>query len=45
MAKILDGKKLKAKILEGLKTEIDTYPVKPSLAVILVGDEAALSLI
>ncbi len=41
MAKILDGKKLKAKILEGLKTEIDTYSVKPSLAVILVGDDAA----
>ena len=38
---ILDGKKLKDKILEDLKTKIDKMAVKPSLAVILVGNNPA----
>ncbi len=38
---ILDGKKLKDKILEDLKTKIDKMSVKPSLAVILVGNNPA----
>ena len=41
MAKILDGKSLRDKLLEDLKTEIDGFEVKPSLAVILVGNDPA----
>ncbi len=41
MAVILDGKKLRNKLLDKLKFEIEQYGVKPSLAVILVGDDAA----
>ena len=39
MAIILDGKKLRDKIFEGLKTKIEGMAVKPSLAVILAGDD------
>ena len=41
MAIILDGKALRDKILQDLKVKIDSYEVKPSLAVILVGDNPA----
>ncbi len=41
MAIILDGKKLREKILAELKLKIDRFQVKPSLAVILVGDNPA----
>lgn len=39
MTKILDGKKLRDKIFEGLKTKIDAMPIKPTLAVILAGND------
>ena len=39
MAVILDGKKLREKIFEELKIKIDSMPVKPSLAVILAGND------
>ncbi len=38
---ILDGKKLRDKILADLKIRLDAMPVKPTLAVILVGDDPA----
>ncbi|MDR1168251.1 MAG: bifunctional 5,10-methylenetetrahydrofolate dehydrogenase/5,10-methenyltetrahydrofolate cyclohydrolase [Heliobacteriaceae bacterium] len=38
---ILDGKKLKEKILADLKTRVDARPEKPALAVILAGDDPA----
>lgn len=41
MAIVLDGKALREKILQELKVEIDSYDKKPSLAVILVGDNPA----
>ena len=41
MAIILDGKALRDKILQDLKVKIDSYEVKPSLAVILVGNNPA----
>lgn len=41
MAEILDGKKLREKILTELKREIETFSQKPSLVVILVGDNPA----
>ncbi len=41
MAIILDGKKLKEKILADLKVKIDGSVTKPSLAVILAGDDPA----
>ena len=41
MAIILDGKKLRDKILEKLAEEVKTFSSKPGLAVILVGDDAA----
>ena len=41
MAKILDGKALKEKLLAELKLKIDKLSDKPSLAVILVGNDAA----
>lgn len=44
MTKILDGKKLSIKILEKLSEEIKKLDVKPSLAVILVGDSSASQL-
>ena len=41
MAIVLDGKALRDKILQDLKVKIDSYEVKPSLAVILVGNNPA----
>ena len=41
MAIILDGKKLKEKILAELKTKIDRFKTKPTLVVILVGENPA----
>lgn len=41
MATILDGKKLREKLLEILKIEIDKFEIKPTLVVILVGDDPA----
>lgn len=41
MAEILDGKKLREKILANLKTKIDAFETKPTLVVILVGDNPA----
>ena len=41
MAVILDGKKLRDKLLEGLKTRIESFDKKPSLVVILAGDNPA----
>lgn len=41
MTIILDGKKLRDKIFENLKAKLDKMPVKPTLAVILVGENPA----
>ncbi len=41
MATILDGKKLRDKIFESLKAKLDKMPQKPTLAVILVGENPA----
>lgn len=41
MVTILDGKKLKEKISEELKQKLDKFPVKPTLVVILAGDNPA----
>ena len=41
MAIILDGKKLRDKIFEDLKTKLDKMAKKPTLAVILVGENPA----
>ena len=41
MATILDGKKLRDKIFEDLKAKLDKMPTKPTLAVILVGENPA----
>lgn len=41
MAIILDGKKLRDKIFESLKAELDKMSAKPTLAVILVGENPA----
>ncbi len=41
MAIILDGKKLRDKILEELKEKIDNFEKKPTLVVILVGENPA----
>lgn len=41
MAVILDGKKLRNKIFEELKIKLDKMPQKPTLAVILAGDNPA----
>lgn len=41
MAKILDGKKLRDKLLSELKIKIDKFPTKPTLVVILVGENPA----
>ena len=41
MAIILDGKNLREKILADLKIKIDKFSKKPSLAVILVGEDPA----
>lgn len=39
MTIILDGKKLRDKIFEDLKSKLDKMPIKPTLAVILAGDD------
>lgn len=41
MAQILDGKKLRDEILAGLKIKIDNFDKKPTLVVILVGENPA----
>ena len=41
MAVILDGKKLRDKIFLDLKAKLDNMPQKPTLAVILAGDDPA----
>lgn len=41
MTTILDGKKIKEKVLSELKLKLDKYEVKPTLAVILAGDNPA----
>lgn len=41
MSKIIDGKKLKTEIIEELKKEVKHYMIKPCLAVIQIGDDAA----
>lgn len=41
MTTILDGKKTKEKVLSELKLKLDKYEVKPTLAVILAGDNPA----
>lgn len=41
MTTILDGKKLRDKIIENLKAKVDTFKEKPTLVVILVGENPA----
>jgi methylenetetrahydrofolate dehydrogenase (NADP+)/methenyltetrahydrofolate cyclohydrolase len=41
MAVVLDGKKLRDKLLEELKTKLDKFDKKPTLVVILVGENPA----
>lgn len=41
MITILDGKKLRDKIIENLKAKVDTFEEKPTLVVILVGENPA----
>lgn len=41
MTVIMDGKALRDKILEDLKIKVDSFKVKPSLVVILAGDNPA----
>ena len=41
MVTILDGKKLREKILDELKLKVDKLPTKPTLVVILVGENPA----
>lgn len=41
MTTILDGKKLREKLLENLKTELEGFSTKPTLVVILVGENPA----
>ena len=41
MTTILDGKKLRDKIIENLKAKVDTLDEKPTLVVILVGENPA----
>ena len=41
MTQILDGKKLREKLLAGLKQKIDGFQTKPTLVVILVGENPA----
>lgn len=41
MAVILDGKQLRDKVLAGLKTKLEQFDKKPTLVVILVGDDPA----
>ena len=41
MPVILDGKKLRDELLEGLKAKLASYAVMPKLVVILAGDNPA----
>lgn len=41
MTVILDGKQLRDKVLAGLKTKLEQFKKKPTLVVILVGDDEA----
>ena len=41
MSKLIDGKKLKAEIIEELKKEVKHFMIKPCLAVIQIGDDPA----
>lgn len=41
MAEILDGKKLRDKLLDNLKLKVDKLSTKPVLVVILIGDNPA----
>lgn len=41
MTTILDGKKLRDKIIENLKAKVDTFEEKPTLVVILIGENPA----
>ncbi|MCX7956263.1 MAG: bifunctional 5,10-methylenetetrahydrofolate dehydrogenase/5,10-methenyltetrahydrofolate cyclohydrolase [Patescibacteria group bacterium] len=41
MAKILDGKFLRDKIIENLKNKVNSLKIKPGLAVVLIGDNPA----
>ena len=41
MAIILDGKKLRDKILNNLQKKVEKFEVKPTLSVILVGENPA----
>lgn len=41
---LIDGKMIADKCREGLKTKIEEMPVKPSLAVVRIGDDAASSI-
>ena len=41
MTTILDGKKLRDKIIENVKAKVDTFEEKPTLVVILVGENPA----
>ena len=41
MAEIIDGKKIAENILNNIKKEVENYDIKPTLAVIIVGDDPA----
>ena len=41
MSKIIDGKKIRDEILDGLKKQVKQYMIKPCLAVIQIGDDEA----
>ena len=41
MTKILDGQQLRDKIFDELKIKLDKMPIKPTLAVVLAGDDSS----
>lgn len=41
MAEIIDGKKIAENILNNIKKEVENYDIKPTLAVIIVGNDPA----
>lgn len=41
MAEIINGKKIAENILNNIKKEVENYDIKPTLAVIIVGDDPA----
>lgn len=43
-ARLIDGKAIAAKVFSALRTEAAALPVKPTLAVVLVGDDPASSI-